>query len=80
MWILLLVAALPADTWSLRNARMEGAAVSAREAAAAVQATAEEIARAGRVEDVATLHSQVSDLNRKVISARLAAQLLDQPE
>lgn len=90
MWVLLLLAALPlgeavalelpASLWSLRTSRMEGAAVSAREAAAAARFTAESIAAAGRVQSVATLHSQAVELNRKVVSARLAAEQLDRAE
>ena len=80
MWFLLLIAALPADTWTTRTARMEGAAISVKEAALAVQTTAQGIADSGRVKDVATLHSLASDLDRRVISARLAASVMDQTE
>lgn len=78
--LILLLAALPADTWSLRTARMEGAAGNIREAAQALGSTASGIAEAGRVKDVAVLHSQAELLHRRVLSATLAAKLLDQPE
>lgn len=78
--LILLLAALPADTWSLRTSRMEGAAVNVREAAEALQATAEGIASTGRVKDVAVLRSQALALHQKVASASLAATMLDQPE
>lgn len=78
--LLVLLAALPADTWSLRTSRMEGAAGNVREAAAAFRGTAEEVAAAGRVRDVAVLRSQAAALHRRVVSASLAAKMLDQPE
>ena len=78
--LILLLAALPADTWSLRTSRMEGAAVNVREAAEALRATADGIATLGRVKDVAVIHSQATLLHQKVVSASLAARLLDQGE
>ena len=78
--LILLLAALPADTWNLRTARVEGAAGNTREAAALVKATAQGIADAGRVRDVALLHSQTRALNQKVTSLALAAEQLDQAE
>ncbi len=78
--LILLIAALPADTWSLRTARMEGAAGNVREAAAALRETAAGIGSAGRLQDVAILHSQANRLNQRVVSASLASKMLDQPE
>lgn len=72
---------LDADTraaWMVRIARMEGASVDVEEAAAAVAATAQSIADAGRLQDVALLSGQTRELERKVISATLAAQVLDE--
>ena len=73
-------AALDADTravWMVRVARMEGASVDVEEAAAALAATAQSIADAGRVQDVALLSGQAELLKRKVISASLASEVLD---
>lgn len=64
--------------WMVRIARMEGASVDVEEAAAAVAATAQSIADAGRVQDIALLSGQARELERKVISASLAAQVLDE--
>ncbi len=64
-------------TWMVRIARMEGASVDVEEAAAAVAATAQSIADAGRVQDVALLSGQAEQLKRKVISATLASEVLD---
>lgn len=65
-------------TWMVRIARMEGATVDIEEAAAAVAATAQSIADAGRVQDVALLSGQARELQRKVISASMAANVLDE--
>lgn len=78
--LIILLALVPAETWSMRTARMEGAAGNVREAAGALATTAEEIASGGRVRDVALLRSQASTLHQRVLSAGLAASLLDQPE
>lgn len=64
-------------TWMVRIARMEGATVDIEEAAATVAATAKAIAEAGRVQDVALLSGQARQLERKVISAGMAADVLD---
>jgi|GEM_PF-3210937 len=74
-------AAIDEDTraaWMVRVARMEGASVDVEEAAAMVAATAQSIADAGRVQDVALLSGQAQQLRRKVISATLAAEVLDE--
>jgi hypothetical protein len=63
-------------TWMLRIARMEGATVDIEEAAAALAATAQSIADAGRVQDVALLSGQARQLQRKVTSAAMAASIL----
>ena len=66
-------------TWMLRVARMEGASVDVEEAARAVADTARGIAEAGRVQDVALLSGRARELERKVASAGLAADVLAQP-
>jgi len=63
-------------TWMVRIARMEGATVDIEEAAAAVSATAQSIADAGRVQDVALLSGRARQLQRKVTSASMAASIL----
>lgn len=78
--LLVLLATAPPELWSLRVARMEGAAVNVKEAAAAARATASGIASSGRLRDVAVLHSQANALHQRVVSASLAAKLLDEPE
>ena len=78
--IVLLLAAMPLETWGFRTARMEGAAGDMKRAAAAVQATANGIASSGRLRDVAVLRSQADALHQKVVSASLAAGNLDQIE
>jgi hypothetical protein len=64
--------------WMVKVARMEGASVDVEEAAAALAVTAQAIADAGRVQDVALLSGQAEALKRKVISASLAAEVLDE--
>ena len=64
--------------WLRKIARMEGASVDVEEAAAALAATAQSIADAGRVQDVALLSHQAHELRRKVISAGMAADVLDE--
>lgn len=76
----LLLAAGPLVNWNYRTARMEGAAGDLKSAAAALRQTAEGIASAGRLKDVAVLRSQADALHQKVMSATLAAQVLDQFE
>ena len=64
-------------TWMVRIARMEGASVDVEEAARAVADTARQISESGRVSDVALLSGRADLLRRKVISATLAADVLD---
>ena len=64
-------------TWMVRIARMEGASVDVEEAARAVADTARKISDSGRISDVALLSGRADQLKRKVISATLAADVLD---
>ena len=63
-------------TWRVRVLRMEGAAVSVREAAETMQSISADVARRGRVQQVARLRSAADRLHRQVVSARLAADML----
>ena len=81
MWaLLILVAAASSQTWMVRTSRMEGAAVNVKEAAADLRATAEQVAASGRLTDVAVISSQAFELNRRVVSAGLAAKVLDEAD
>ncbi len=62
--------------WRIRVLRMEGAAVSVREAAEVMQSISADVARRGRVQQVARLRSAADRLHRQVVSARLAADML----
>jgi len=64
-------------SWMVRIARMEGASVDVEEAARAVADTARQISESGKVSDVALLSGRAEVLHRKVISATLAADVLD---
>lgn len=64
-------------TWMVRIARMEGASVDVEEAARAVADTARAISESGKIGDVALLSGRADQLKRKVISATLAADVLD---
>lgn len=65
--------------WLLRTSRMEGAAVDVAEAAQAVSALARQVGADGYLHSLAALKAQATVLNRQVASARLAAEVLDQP-
>ncbi len=65
--------------WLVRTARMEGAAGNLEETAASVRETAAKIQASGRVSALAALHADADELNRRVISAQLAADVLDRP-
>lgn len=70
----------PVDkTWLVRTARMEGAADDLTQAAALLQKSSRAVAEAGRVERLAEVLSHAQDLHRQVVSAKLAAEVLDQP-
>ena len=63
--------------WMVRVARMEGASVNVEEAAAGLQRTAEEISAGGRLNALSALKADAAHLDRRMISARLAAEVLD---
>ncbi len=67
------------DSWIMRTSRMEGASVDVEEAAAALHETAARIEAGGRLDALAELLGDVRELNRRVVSASLAAEVLDQP-
>ena len=75
-------ASLPAEDaaqdqlWIVHTARMEGASVNVEEAAADLQKTAAAIAEGGRLTALAALAADAEKLDRRVVSARLAAQVL----
>ena len=62
--------------WLVRASRMEGAAGNVREAAQALQGAARSITAGGRVQAVAELSSAAAELDRRVSSAALAAEVL----
>lgn len=68
----------PAD-WMVRTARMEGAASDVQRQAAVVHEVAARIVASGRLQAMAELQSDVAELNRQVVSAQMAAQVLDEP-
>jgi hypothetical protein len=65
------------DKWMVRVARMEGASVNVEEAAGALQLTAQGIADGGRLKALSALKADAAQLDRRIISARLAAEVLD---
>lgn len=80
MWALLLLLAADDQTWLIRTSRMEGAALNVREAAAELKTVTAAVADGGRLYDVARIHHLGFELNRRVVSAGLAAQVLSEPE
>ncbi len=66
-------------TWMVRLARMEGAAVDAKSSAAALRKTAETIVDEGRLSRLVRLRANATELNRRVVSAQLAAEVLAEP-
>ena len=64
--------------WMVRTARMEGAAGNVHETAVKLRETAERVAASGRISSVAELIGDSEELNRRVQSAVLAAEVLDQ--
>ncbi len=64
--------------WLVRTARIEGAAGNVKEAASAVAETASGIAEGGRLDHLAELLGRANQLDRRIISARLAAEVLDE--
>ncbi|MEC7946603.1 MAG: hypothetical protein VX265_03485 [Myxococcota bacterium] len=69
--------AIRTSKWLVRVARMEGASVNVEEAASAIQRTATEIADGGRLRALSALKADAAHHDRRIISARLAAQVLD---
>ena len=67
-----------AERWAVRLARMEGASVNIEEAAAQLVQTAEQVSRAGRLTHLAELSSDARLLNLRIVSAGLAAEVLDE--
>ena len=65
--------------WMVRTARIEGAAANVREAATQLRETAAKITDQQTLSEMATLIGDGEELNRRVHSARLAAEVLDQP-
>jgi len=65
--------------WLLRTSRMEGAAVDVAEAAQAFGAAARSVGEDGHLHRLAELKARATVLNRQVASARLAAEVLDEP-
>jgi hypothetical protein len=62
--------------WMVHTARMEGASVNVEEAAADLQRTAAQIAEGGRLTALSALAADAAKLERRVVSAKLAAQVL----
>jgi len=65
------------QTWMVRVARMEGASVNIEEAAGALAQTAARVAAGGRLTALSGLQADAEQLERRIISARLAAEVLD---
>lgn len=65
--------------WLLRTSRMEGASVGVTEAAAALKEAGNRVAGSGRLQALSELRGLGNQLNRQVASAKLAAEVLDQP-
>ena len=63
--------------WMVRTARMEGAAANIEETAAALKETAARVHASQRLSGVAELVSDAAELNRRVLAAGLAADVLD---
>lgn len=63
--------------WIVRTARMEGAAANIEETAAALEETAGRILASKRLHGMAELVSDADELNRRVLAAGLAAEVLD---
>jgi hypothetical protein len=66
----------PNLAWNVKVLRMEGAAVSMREAAESLQRISLDVSASGRAQQAAMVHSAAKTLRRKVASASLAAEVL----
>lgn len=67
------------EDWLVRTARMEGAARNVVEASAEVKRVARTIEDEGRLGHLSELGHAARLLNKRVVSARLAAEVLDEP-
>ena len=65
--------------WMVKTARIEGAAANIEETALTLKETAGRIAESGRIHALAELVSDANELNRRVLAAGLAADVLDKP-
>lgn len=65
------------QTWLVRVARMEGASVNIEEAASALAQTAGRVAEGGRLTALSGIKADAVHLERRIISARMAAEVLD---
>lgn len=74
-----LTAQAESTDWMVRTSRMEGAAANIEETALALEQTAARIVESGRLNGVAELVSDANELNRRVLAAGLAAEVLDKP-
>ena len=61
--------------WNVRTLRVEGAAAGVRRSAERIQETAKNISDYGDLHGLAPLRSQLDDLHRLVISARLSVRV-----
>ena len=61
--------------WTVRTLRVEGAATGIRRSAESVQETATKISNANTLHELAPLQSQLDELHRLVISARLSIEV-----
>ena len=77
--LLSLTARAESTDWMVRTARMEGAAANIEETALALEETAARIVASGRLQGMAEQVSDAEALNRRVLGAGLAAEVLDKP-
>jgi hypothetical protein len=68
----------PHPQWNIRVLRMEGAAVSMRQAAESLQSISMDIVSSGRAQQAARLRSAADTLHRQVVFAGLAAGVLEE--
>ena len=66
------------ETFYLRLARMEGASVNVEEAAQALTASAAQVGKSGRMHGLSGIMADAAELNRRVVSLRLATEVLDE--
>ena len=63
------------SVWNVRTLRVEGAGAGVRRSAERIQETAKNISDSGVLHGLAPLRSQLDDLHRLVISARLSVDV-----